>query len=151
MRIDGIKIALCIGLSVSVAINVLQGTRLLRLADAGKEQNVPESSEEDPVAQESNSEADCPGSDLQLPRPDSRPRKRRPAIVRKESIADYHPQELISLIDWINSDGCLRTDEEIIELMIPELGFSRRGPRIEAAIRSALDLMRASRDRPGPA
>ena len=38
MRIDGIKIALCIGLSVSVAINVLQGTRLLRLADAGKEQ-----------------------------------------------------------------------------------------------------------------
>jgi hypothetical protein len=45
----------------------------------------------------------------------------------------------------------LRTDEEIIEELIPELGFSRRGPRIEATIRSALDVMRASRDRARPA
>jgi hypothetical protein len=29
--------------------------------------------------------------------------------------------------------------------MIPELGFSRRGPRIEATIRSILDVMKATR------
>jgi hypothetical protein len=69
----------------------------------------------------------------------------------KESISGYPQRELISLIEWINSDGRLRTDEEIIEEMIPELGFSRRGPRIEAAIRSALEAMRASRDRAQPA
>jgi hypothetical protein len=71
-------------------------------------------------------------------------RKPRPAIVPKESIIGYSRRELRSLIEWINSDGRLRTDEEIIEEMIPELGFSRRGPRIEAAIRSVLDVMRAS-------
>ena len=98
-----------------------------------------------------NPDPDIRDSDPQASGEGNRPRKRRPAIAPKENITEYRPRELISLIDWINSDGCLRTDEEIVELMIPELGFSRRGPRIEAAIRSALDVMRASRNRPGPA
>ncbi len=118
--------------------------------DASKGQNATESKGDDPVAPESNSEADCPESDPQVSGAQSPRRKPRPVIVQKDSITDYHPQEIAGLIDWINSDGCLRTDEEIIELMIPELGFSRRGPRIEAAIRHALDVMRAARDRPRP-
>jgi len=41
-------------------------------------------------------------------------------------------------IEWIASDGQLRTDSEIMAEMISVLGFSRRGARIETAIKSAL-------------
>jgi hypothetical protein len=37
----------------------------------------------------------------------------------------------------------LRTDDEIMSEMVSILGFSRRGARIEAAIRSALQIYRA--------
>jgi len=48
----------------------------------------------------------------------------------------------MQLIEWIKSDGHLRTDEEIIEQLLPELGFSRRGARIEAVLRYLLDRLR---------
>jgi hypothetical protein len=44
----------------------------------------------------------------------------------------------VEIVRWINSDGQLRTDEQIIEEMIPMLGFARRGVRIESAIRYAI-------------
>ncbi len=43
------------------------------------------------------------------------------------------PEEIISLIEWIESHGCLRTDDE----MIKELGFKKRGSGIEKTICSA--------------
>jgi hypothetical protein len=45
-------------------------------------------------------------------------------------------------IDWIESDGRLRTDEEIIEELLPELGFRRRGARIEGVLKSVLERHR---------
>jgi hypothetical protein len=51
------------------------------------------------------------------------------------------------LIQWISSDGQLRTDEEIIAEMVSVLGFIRRGVRIEAAVRKALQSYRASAGR----
>lgn len=73
------------------------------------------------------------------------PKKRmqRPAIPLRTSIAQYSNYELSQLILWISSDGQLRTDDEIISEMVSVLGFSRRGARIEAAIRSALQTYRA--------
>jgi hypothetical protein len=50
---------------------------------------------------------------------------------------------LIQLLRWIASDGQLRTDDEIIDEIVPVLGFSRRGVRIENAIRNALALWRS--------
>jgi hypothetical protein len=50
--------------------------------------------------------------------------------------------ELIELVRWIASDGQLRTDDQIIDEIIPTLGFSRRGVRIESAIRNAIALWR---------
>ena len=44
--------------------------------------------------------------------------------------------------EWIQSDGKLRTDEEIVEEMIRLLGFSRKGVRIEEAIRNAIAYAR---------
>jgi len=65
-------------------------------------------------------------------------RKARPLIPRRDSIDEYTLNQLIALVLWINSDGRLRTDEQIIDEILPELGFSRRGVRIENAIHRAI-------------
>ncbi|MBI3695176.1 MAG: DUF4011 domain-containing protein [Acidobacteria bacterium] len=74
----------------------------------------------------------------------------RPRIPVRTSITQYSPYELVQLIQWVSSDGQLRTDDEIVTEMVSVLGFSRRGARIEAAIRSALQLHRAAISRQSP-
>ncbi|HLY99442.1 MAG TPA: AAA domain-containing protein [Candidatus Angelobacter sp.] len=69
-------------------------------------------------------------------------RQPRPQIPVKPSIAQYSMRELAELIKWVSSDGKLRTDEEIISEMVSTLGFTRRGVRIESAIRSAISIAR---------
>jgi len=65
-------------------------------------------------------------------------REPRPRIPARSSIVEYTRGELTKYVDWINSDGQLRTDEEIITEMVSLLGFSRRGSRIQSAIRYAI-------------
>jgi hypothetical protein len=67
----------------------------------------------------------------------------RPSVALKPSIELYSHGELVELIEWISSDGKLRTDAEIMREMVTELGFSRRGIRIEAAVDGALKGYRA--------
>ena len=62
----------------------------------------------------------------------------RPLVPVHTSISEYRAGELIQLVSWIASDGQLRTDDQIIDEIIPMLGFSRRGVRIESAVRSAI-------------
>ncbi len=62
----------------------------------------------------------------------------RPVIVPGRSIDAYSPYELEQLLRWIRSDTLLRTDEELLELAIEELGFRRRGSRIVAALEAAI-------------
>lgn len=62
----------------------------------------------------------------------------RPPVPVREKIDDYSRRELDALVRWIISDGQLRTDDQILDEMIPELGFKRRGPRIESAVREAI-------------
>ena len=62
----------------------------------------------------------------------------RPRIPKRASIDEYEPEERISLINWIESDQRLRTDQELADEMIKALGFKRRGARIEEAIRKAI-------------
>jgi very-short-patch-repair endonuclease len=53
-------------------------------------------------------------------RPDGRP------------INEYYQRDLVRFIEWINSDGQLRTAEEIMAIAIPELGYERTSaPRRE--------------------
>lgn len=66
----------------------------------------------------------------------------RPKVPLRGSITEYSDSEIMKLIKWINSDGHLRTDDEIIDELLPELGFTRRGPRIEAVLRGLLDRNR---------
>jgi hypothetical protein len=58
-------------------------------------------------------------------------------------MSEYRESELIELIKWIAWDGQLRTDDHIIDEIVPVLGFSRRGVRIENAIRNAIALWRS--------
>jgi len=53
--------------------------------------------------------------------------------------------QLMILVKWIQSDGLLRTDEEIISEMIRLLGFSKHGPRIVEAIQNAIERTQNSR------
>jgi very-short-patch-repair endonuclease len=69
----------------------------------------------------------------------------RPNVPKRSKIDDYTQAELMSLIRWILSDGCLHTDEEILKVMLPELGFKRRGARIDRAVFAAIERLRSSR------
>lgn len=44
----------------------------------------------------------------------------------------------VELAQWILSDTLLQTDEELMAEMRKELGFKRRGNRIDAALRKAI-------------
>jgi very-short-patch-repair endonuclease len=68
-----------------------------------------------------------------------RSRSPRPNIARRETITAYSEAELTALIAWIESDGRLRTHEEIIDELLPELGFQRRGVRIDGTLRRVLE------------
>ncbi len=90
-----------------------------------------------PPAAASSVREETIGNSNQVPQPPGH-RKPRPYIPRKATIDDYSSNELVELVRWIISDGQLRTDEQIMEDILPELGFSRRGVRIETAIRDAI-------------
>jgi hypothetical protein len=45
---------------------------------------------------------------------------------------------LITLARWIRSDGILRTEEELLDEMMRELGFQRRGKNVVASLTAAI-------------
>lgn len=65
-------------------------------------------------------------------------RAERPNVPRGWKITDYTTKQLVALANWIRSDGRLRTDDELVEAMMQELGFERRGRMIEAVLRDAI-------------
>ena len=70
------------------------------------------------------------------------PRDPRPNIPPGFPITDYSPRELASLARWILSDTLLRTDEDLMAEMRQELGFKRRGSRIDTALEAAIQRVR---------
>jgi very-short-patch-repair endonuclease len=72
-----------------------------------------------------------------------------PVPVRT-SITDYSDRELQSLLAWVQSDGKLRTNDEIADEMFGALPFSRRGSKIEAVLRETIEFWELTRDN-GPA
>jgi hypothetical protein len=59
-------------------------------------------------------------------------------IPVRSSIAEYTNGELRALLEWVKSDGKLRTNDELADEMFAALPFSRRGAKIEAALRRAI-------------
>lgn len=71
----------------------------------------------------------------------------RPAIPTRRSIAEYSDAELLTFVRWLQSDSILRSDDEIIDALIPELGFQRRGARIVDRLAIVIQRWRDSSNR----
>lgn len=101
--------------------------------DAGAESAVsPAPSNEEPEARRTTS----------VDRPARGP---RPSLPQRDSIDAYADSELRRLAEWINADGQLRTDEELVQLMFDELPFKRRGARIIERLEDAVKRLRRMR------
>jgi very-short-patch-repair endonuclease len=62
----------------------------------------------------------------------------RPPITRGLAIDAYTDAELQSLARWIRSDDGLRTEDELLQEMMRELGFQRRGKNVVARLMTAI-------------
>ncbi len=62
-------------------------------------------------------------------------RAARPSVTTGVPIDQRDLAEVIRMLAWIESDGLLRTDEELLSALTMELGYKRRGVRIEAILR----------------
>lgn len=65
-------------------------------------------------------------------------RTERPRIPRGLSINDYSHRQLVSIVRWIRSDTLFRDDLQLMDEVMADLGFERKGKTIVAAIRSAI-------------
>jgi very-short-patch-repair endonuclease len=93
---------------------------------------------ESPIAASTN------GSEYAPPTPPARCTSLRgpePDIPRKDNINDYRVGELMAWVNWIESDGRLRTDDEVVD-EVARLLFKRKGSKIEARIREATIRLR---------
>ena len=66
----------------------------------------------------------------------------RPRLGPRRPITECSTAELDHLVAWVQSDGRLRTDEELLDELVTELGFRRRGSRIVATLTEAIDRAR---------
>jgi very-short-patch-repair endonuclease len=72
------------------------------------------------------------------PAHDSQHRGPRPNVHPGLPITAYTTGDLVAIIRWIESDTLLRTEDQLFEDFMSELGFQRRGSRIRAAFDLAL-------------
>ena len=59
----------------------------------------------------------------------------RPWIIPGQAIDAYSDTQLLQLAQWIRSDDILRTEDELLQEMMRELGFQRRGKNVVATPR----------------
>ncbi|WP_051367175.1 AAA domain-containing protein [Hamadaea tsunoensis] len=74
----------------------------------------------------------------------------KPELEPGLGITEYAPADLVALVRWIESDGRLRTEDDVVTEAMTELGFSRRGPRIVEGIRRAIAEARQPADGVAP-
>lgn len=69
------------------------------------------------------------------------PTRPKPLRVPKgRAITDYTDRQLLETVQWVASDGLLRTDNELLYETTQTLGFKRRGSRITERINHAIRL-----------
>lgn len=66
----------------------------------------------------------------------------RPSVPSGLSINDYSDGQLVAIVQWIQSDTRLRTDDEWLNEVIGDLGFTRRGSRITFRISQAIAIVK---------
>jgi hypothetical protein len=99
---------------------------------AGEESGVEEAAKEDP-------DGDLPIG------PSPRDRGPRPNFPSGgQAITDWRQQDLVKLATWIESDGLLRTSEELKQELMREVGISRRGSRVVRVLDEVVASLRGS-------
>ena len=66
----------------------------------------------------------------------------RPFFVRGRPISEYSDALLSQILAWVKSDGQLLSDEELVQTMVEELGYRRRGARIDERLRMLIARQR---------
>ena len=66
----------------------------------------------------------------------------RPLILSGQPIEAYTDAELLSLARWIKTDDALRTEDELLQEMMRELGFQRRGKNVVTRLTTAIRHLR---------
>ncbi len=74
--------------------------------------------------------------------PIARQRGSRPLVPVRETIDQYTDRELRQIAEWIQSDGLLRTDEELIRDVFEVLPFQRLGGRIRGRLQNMAQSVR---------
>ena len=54
------------------------------------------------------------------------------------AIGAYKQPDLVALVGWIMSDGISRTDSQILDLVMTDLGFARQGRMIRSRVSEAI-------------
>jgi hypothetical protein len=62
----------------------------------------------------------------------------RPWLIPGYPIETYSDAELLKLAQWIRSDDALRTQDELLQEMMRELGFQRRGKNVVTRLTAAI-------------
>lgn len=67
--------------------------------------------------------------------------QRRPKTIQPDGrpIDNYTVAQLVSIVQWVQSDGRLRDDEELFAEVYQELGYKKRGTRITQRINAAIE------------
>jgi very-short-patch-repair endonuclease len=66
----------------------------------------------------------------------------RPLVISGQPIEAYSDAELLSLARWITTDDALRTEDELLQEIMRELGFQRRGKNVVARLTTAIRRLR---------
>ena len=90
----------------------------------------------------SESRADLAEHDEVLATHPTNSRGPRPPVMPGLPITEYSRSQLVALARWILSDTLLRTDDDLLSEMVRELGFGRRGHRIVATLKEAIEAAR---------
>jgi hypothetical protein len=96
----------------------------------------------EPAPVDTGAEAD--GDDNALVGEPAGGRGPRPVAGDGRPITAYRDVDLAALIQWIEADTRLRTDDELLDDAVRELGYSRQGTRITQRLRQAIEAVRAS-------
>jgi hypothetical protein len=65
-------------------------------------------------------------------------RGHRPDSHVYDRIGDYPESDIQAILNWIASDGILRSDDEMLVAAFPILGFARRGKLIDERLRRSI-------------
>lgn len=74
----------------------------------------------------------------------------QPAAEQGIPIDQRSSAEILEVLDWIQSDGLLRTDGELMRELAGALGYKRRGQRIEEQLRQVIQRHRQEAKATGP-